>query len=80
LFQDILFSDTLPSFSLFSFNMGLTLRALFLAASATRVIASCAHGTFLRPRAEGGTVEVAKFGYTGSIVRLPQILRPGLAY
>ncbi|KAK4043310.1 alpha carbonic anhydrase [Parachaetomium inaequale] len=47
--------------------MGLTLRALFLAASATRVIASCAHGTFLRPRAEGGTVEVAKFGYTGSI-------------
>ncbi|KAK3291312.1 alpha carbonic anhydrase [Chaetomium fimeti] len=47
--------------------MGLTLRALFLAASATRALASCAHGTFLRPRAEGGTVEVATFGYTGSI-------------
>ncbi|KAK4244318.1 alpha carbonic anhydrase [Corynascus novoguineensis] len=47
--------------------MGLTLRALILAASATRVLASCAHGTFLRPRAEGDTVEVANFGYTGTI-------------
>jgi carbonic anhydrase len=47
--------------------MGLALRAFLLAASATRVFASCAHGTFLRPRAEGGTVEVAKFGYTGAV-------------
>ncbi|KAL2194397.1 alpha carbonic anhydrase [Corynascus similis CBS 632.67] len=47
--------------------MGLTLRSLLLAASATRVLASCAHGTFLRPRAEGDTVEVANFGYTGTI-------------
>ncbi|KAL2257832.1 hypothetical protein VTK26DRAFT_9111 [Humicola hyalothermophila] len=48
--------------------MGMTIQALLLAASATRVIASCAHGTFLRPRAEGenGTVEVNTFGYTGT--------------
>ena len=46
--------------------MGLTLQALFLAASATRVFASCAHGTFLSPRAEGA-VEVDKFGYKGAI-------------
>ncbi|KAK4128030.1 carbonic anhydrase [Parathielavia appendiculata] len=44
-----------------------TLLALALAASATRVFASCAHGTFLRPRAENGTVEIATFGYTGNI-------------
>jgi len=47
--------------------MGLTLKALFMVASATRVFASCAHGTFLRPRAEDGTVAVGKFGYIGSI-------------
>ncbi|KAL2264594.1 hypothetical protein VTJ83DRAFT_7104 [Remersonia thermophila] len=46
--------------------MVFTLRALLLAASATRALASCAHGTSLRPRAEG-EVEVGKFGYTGSI-------------
>jgi hypothetical protein len=50
------------------YNMGLTLRSLLLVASATRAFASCAHGTFLRPRAENGTVEVGKFGYSGSIV------------
>ncbi|AEO63923.1 8d8f1dee-d191-4a71-a7f8-cbf8d07bf975 [Thermothielavioides terrestris] len=44
-----------------------TLRALFLTASATRAFASCAHGTFLHPREEGGAVEVGKFGYIGSI-------------
>jgi len=64
--QHIPFSN-ISSFGFYSFKMGLTLRALLLAASATRVLASCAHGTFLRPRAEGGTVEVAKFGYTGTI-------------
>ncbi|AEO58693.1 hypothetical protein MYCTH_2306185 [Thermothelomyces thermophilus ATCC 42464] len=48
--------------------MGLTLGALLLAAWATRTAyASCAHGTFLSPRAEDGTVEVGKFGYTGTI-------------
>ncbi|KAK4135056.1 carbonic anhydrase [Trichocladium antarcticum] len=47
--------------------MGLTLQALVLVASATRVFASCAHGTFLSPRAEGGTVEVKTFGYSGTI-------------
>ncbi|KAL2177542.1 alpha carbonic anhydrase [Thermothelomyces heterothallicus CBS 202.75] len=47
--------------------MGLTLGALLLAAWATRAYASCAHGTFLSPRAEDGTVEVGKFGYTGTI-------------
>jgi hypothetical protein len=51
--------------------MGLTLRALFLVASATRVFASCAHGTFLHPRAEGDTVEVGKFGYIGTAVSSP---------
>ncbi|KAK4096286.1 carbonic anhydrase [Parathielavia hyrcaniae] len=44
-----------------------TLQLLALVASATRVFASCAHGTFLRPRAENGTVEVANFGYIGKI-------------
>ncbi|KAL2133487.1 hypothetical protein VTI74DRAFT_2252 [Chaetomium olivicolor] len=47
--------------------MGFSLRALFLTASATRVLASCAHGTFLMPRAEGEEVKVGKFGYTGNI-------------
>ncbi|GAB1315547.1 hypothetical protein MFIFM68171_05757 [Madurella fahalii] len=48
--------------------MGLTLKALFLTASATRVFASCAHGTFLQPRAaEGEGVTVSTFGYTGTI-------------
>ncbi|KAK4156598.1 alpha carbonic anhydrase [Chaetomidium leptoderma] len=48
--------------------MTFTLRALLVAASATRVLASCAHGTFLRPRAEeGGAVQVGTFGYIGTI-------------
>lgn len=50
--------------------MGLTLGALFLVSWATQAYASCAHGTFLSPRAEDGAVEVGKFGYTGTTVRL----------
>ncbi|KAL2150605.1 hypothetical protein VTH82DRAFT_7168 [Thermothelomyces myriococcoides] len=46
--------------------MGLTLGALFLVSWATQAYASCAHGTFLSPRAEDGAVEVGKFGYTGT--------------
>jgi len=50
---------------------GSTLKALLLAASATRALASCAHGTFLQPRAEeGGEVKVGNFGYIGRIVSL----------
>lgn len=51
------------------------MRALLLAASATRVFASCAHGTFLQPRAEGedGAVKVGTFGYSGNIVRPPPL-------
>src|SRR5690606_1115407 len=60
--------------------MGLTLRALFLVASATRVFASCAHGTFLQPRAaEGGEVAVSTFGYTGAIVWSPKFSRQATA-
>jgi hypothetical protein len=54
--------------------MHLSVQALFLAASATRVLASCAHGTFLQPRAEEGAegeVKVGTFGYIGTIVWLP---------
>ncbi|OLN96402.1 Alpha carbonic anhydrase 8 [Colletotrichum chlorophyti] len=36
------------------------------AASATQVLASCAYGTHLDPRAEGGKVKVNTFSYTGS--------------
>ncbi|KAK4147377.1 alpha carbonic anhydrase [Dichotomopilus funicola] len=45
--------------------MGFSLQALLLAVTATQALASCAHGTFLSPRAEDGTVKVNKFGYTG---------------
>jgi hypothetical protein len=39
------------------------------AASATNVMASCAYGTHLSPRAEeGGAVKVNTFGYAGAIV------------
>ncbi|TLS27736.1 hypothetical protein PpBr36_01208 [Pyricularia pennisetigena] len=38
-----------------------------LAASVTPVLSSCAYGTHLMPRAEGGEVKVGKFGYAGSI-------------
>ncbi|KAK5658062.1 hypothetical protein OQA88_2618 [Cercophora sp. LCS_1] len=47
---------------------GQILRALFLAATARQALASCAHGTFLQPRAEeGGAVPISTFGYTGRI-------------
>ncbi|KAL0937442.1 carbonate dehydratase [Colletotrichum truncatum] len=36
------------------------------AASASQVMASCAYGTHLDPRAEGGKVKVNTFAYTGS--------------
>lgn len=39
-----------------------------LAASVTPVLSSCAYGTHLMPRAEGGEVKVGKFGYAGAIV------------
>ncbi|KAK1759869.1 putative carbonic anhydrase [Echria macrotheca] len=43
-------------------------RALLLAATAREVFASCAHGTFLQPRAEAdGAVPISTFGYTGRI-------------
>lgn len=38
-----------------------------LAASVTPVLSSCAYGTHLMPRAEGGEVKVGKFGYAGAI-------------
>ncbi|KAK1574285.1 tat pathway signal sequence [Colletotrichum navitas] len=36
------------------------------AASVSRVLASCAYGTHIDPRAEGGEVKVNNFAYTGS--------------
>ncbi|KAK4442207.1 alpha carbonic anhydrase [Podospora aff. communis PSN243] len=45
---------------------GRALTALFLAALAREVLASCAYGTHLQPRAEG-QVKVNTFGYTGQI-------------
>ncbi|KAK2931777.1 Alpha carbonic anhydrase domain [Fusarium oxysporum f. sp. vasinfectum] len=45
----------------------ISLRALLLSAFASKAIASCAYGTLLQPRAEGGKVEVNTFGYTGKI-------------
>lgn len=48
----------------------ISLRALLLSAFASKAIASCAYGTLLQPRAEGGKVEVNTFGYTGKIVSL----------
>ncbi|KAK1768256.1 alpha carbonic anhydrase [Phialemonium atrogriseum] len=45
-----------------------SLPVLVIAASATRVWASCAYGTHLFPRAEeGGAVEIKTFGYAGTI-------------
>ncbi|KAK0640737.1 alpha carbonic anhydrase [Cercophora newfieldiana] len=46
---------------------GHILKALFLAVSARQVLASCAYGTHLQPRAETGEVKVNTFGYTGQI-------------
>ncbi|RKK08933.1 hypothetical protein BFJ63_vAg9956 [Fusarium oxysporum f. sp. narcissi] len=45
----------------------ISLRALLFSAFASKAIASCAYGTLLQPRAEGGKVEVNTFGYTGKI-------------
>ncbi|RGP79881.1 carbonic anhydrase [Fusarium longipes] len=45
----------------------ITLQLLLLGAFASKAMASCAYGTLLHPRAEGGTVEVNTFGYTGKI-------------
>ncbi|KAJ3454550.1 hypothetical protein MRS44_013150 [Fusarium solani] len=42
-----------------------SLTAWLLIAFAPNAWASCAYGTLLHPRAEGGTVEVNDFGYTG---------------
>ncbi|KAL2161867.1 hypothetical protein VTH06DRAFT_7651 [Thermothelomyces fergusii] len=47
--------------------MDLVPGVLLLALWAVGAYASCAHGTFLSPRAEDGTVEVGKFGYIGTI-------------
>ncbi|KAK4107897.1 carbonic anhydrase [Canariomyces notabilis] len=48
--------------------MGLLLQSLLITATATRVFASCAYGTFLQPRAtEGEEVPVSNFGYIGNI-------------
>lgn len=53
-----------------------SIRLLIFAASATQVIASCAYGTHLSPRAEeGGAVEVKTFGYAGAIVRYQILTR-----
>lgn len=50
-------------------NMGVSLlQTVFLLASASQAFASCAHGTFLSPRAEDGSVKVNTFGYSGEIV------------
>lgn len=40
----------------------------FFAASISQVLASCAYGTHLDPRAEEGKVKVNNFAYTGSNV------------
>ncbi|KAF4451530.1 hypothetical protein F53441_5487 [Fusarium austroafricanum] len=45
----------------------ISLKALLLGAFASKALASCAYGTLLHPRAEGGKVEVNTFGYTGKI-------------
>lgn len=46
----------------------ITRQLLLLGALASEALASCAYGTLLHPRAEGGAVEVNTFGYTGKIV------------
>lgn len=49
--------------------MAKLLQTIVLAAAAvTEVKASCAYGTHLSPRAEGGVVPVNTFGYSGEIV------------
>ena len=54
-------------------NMGVSLlQTVFLLASARQAFASCAHGTFLSPRAEDGSVKVNTFGYSGEIVSPPR--------
>ncbi|KAG5659541.1 hypothetical protein HG530_015232 [Fusarium avenaceum] len=45
----------------------ITRQLLLLGALASEALASCAYGTLLHPRAEGGAVEVNTFGYTGKI-------------
>lgn len=47
--------------------MAILSKALLLWASARAVSASCAHGTSLQPRQEGGAVEIKTFGYAGAI-------------
>ena len=55
-------------------NMGVSLlQTVFLLASARQAFASCAHGTFLSPRAEDGSVKVNTFGYSGEIVSPPKL-------
>lgn len=54
-------------------NMGVSLlQTVFLLVSARQAFASCAHGTFLSPRAEDGSVKVNTFGYSGEIVSPPR--------
>ncbi|KAF5660538.1 periplasmic alpha-carbonic [Fusarium heterosporum] len=45
----------------------IALQLLLLGSFASEALASCAYGTLLQPRAEGGAVEVNTFGYTGKI-------------
>lgn len=46
------------------------LKTLLFSVFATKAAASCAYGTHLLPRAEGGeTVEIKDFGYSGGRVR-----------
>ena len=45
--------------------MSSLLRLVAFLAAARVVVASCAHGTSLFPRAEGEAVPIGKFGYTG---------------
>jgi hypothetical protein len=65
------FLSILPSFSLSRKHTmaALLLKVSLFAASATQVLASCAYGTHIQPRAEeGGAVKVNTFGYAGTIV------------
>jgi len=57
---------SLPSFVI----MGRFSSVVALAASVTQVLGLCSHNTFLHPRAEGETVAVKTFGYTGEIACL----------
>lgn len=51
----------------------LSFSVLFLPVFASQVLASCAHGTHILPRAEGA-IKVNTFGYTGNIVSHLSIL------